>query len=461
MGIVRLLISIICVALAAPALALLPAPGGEGSEAEQTEAAQATIEQDPDVGDDERITERIEGIFSELPGFDNVAVETREGVVTLSGTMPDADAIARAESIAGRVAGVVTVENGIERDLSVEQNLSVFGKISELLAEFVEGFPLLGVAVLLAIAIGSLGYLIARLGFIWDRIAPNAFLAELIRSFIRFAFVVGGIVIALDMLGAGALLGAVLGGAGVIGIALGFAMRDTIENYVASLMLSLRQPFRPNDHVLIDSLEGRVIRLTSRATVLMTLEGNHLRIPNAQVFKAVIVNYTRNPQRRFEFELGIDADDDPRAAMKLGQETLAGLSFVLAEPEPAARIADVGDSNIVILFLGWIDQREADWYKSRSLAIAAVKDALETEGFALPEPIYRLRFDGRTDPLPIGRSAKVVETKPNEPRRRISEPDAAEEDFKPESEISEMVEQERKSDGEQAKDLLDPSRPVE
>ena len=65
------------------------------------------------------------------------------------------------------------------------------------------------------------------------------------------------------MLGAGALLGAVLGGAGVIGIALGFAMRDTIENYVASLMLSLRQPFRANDHVVIDDLDVGEVRVLS------------------------------------------------------------------------------------------------------------------------------------------------------------------------------------------------------
>jgi len=450
-------------ALAIPAHAMLPdaAPSEPVAEID-TEIATAPAE-----GDDERIAERIEGIFGELPDYSSVAVDVNEGVVRLSGTLPDAAMIARAEAIAGRVAGVVTVENAIERDLSVEQNLSILGKAAELAEGALAGLPLFAVSLLVGIAIGALGYLIAGLGFIWNRIAPNAFLAELIRSAIRFAFVIGGIVIALDMLGAGALLGAVLGGAGVIGLALGFAMRDTVENYVASLMLSLRQPFRPNDHVLIDDLEGRVIRLTSRATVLMTLEGNHLRVPNAQVFKAVILNYTRNPQRRFDFELGIDADDDPRAAMKLGSEVLGSLAFVLDEPAPGARITNVGDSNIAICFLGWIDQSQADWHKSRSLAIAAVKSALEGAGFALPEPIYRLRFDGRTDPLPIGRSsattASVTETNPEDPpKNTVLNVSDEEEDVRPESEVSELVEAERASGGgEQGKDLLDESRPVE
>ena len=457
-----LLVALLIAALTpAPALAVLPSVDAPSEEVE-SEAAGPQIAQSQDAADDDRIAERITGIFSELPGFDAIEVDVNQGVVSLSGSVADTEAKDRAQAIAGRVSGVVTVENAIERDLSVEQNLSVIGKISGLFDDGLAALPLFAVAVLTALLIGLVGYLIAGAGFIWDRIAPNAFLSGLIRSAIRFVFVIGGVVIALDMLGAGALLGAVLGGAGVIGIALGFAMRDTIENYVASLMLSLRQPFRPNDHVLIDDREGRVIRLTSRATILMTLEGNHLRIPNAQVFKAVILNYTRNPQRRLDFELGIDADDDPREAMALGRKTLEGLGFILKEPEPGARIEAVGDSNIVIRFLGWIDQTHADWFKSRSLAIASVKDALEGAGFALPEPIYRLRFDGRTDPLPIGRGAMVSETsEPEKPKTKRPDVSRAEEDVRPESEISELVEAERSGGDEQAKDLLDRSRPVE
>lgn len=445
---------------AAPAAAVLPAIPDIAPEEVESEASGPAIAQSQEAEDDSRIAERISDIFAELPGFEAIKVEVNQGVVSLSGTVADAEAIARAEAIAGRVSGVVTVENAIVRDLSVENNLSILGKMSGLVENGVSALPLFAVALITALVIGLVGYLIASFGSLWNRIAPNAFLSELIRSAIRFVFVIGGVVIALDMLGAGALLGAVLGGAGVIGIALGFAMRDTIENYVASLMLSLRQPFRPNDLVLIDDLEGRVIRLTSRATVLMTLEGNHLRIPNAQVFKAVILNFTRNPQRRLDFELGIDADDDPRAAMALGRETLESLPFILADPEPGGRIEALGDSNIVIRFLGWIDQNEADWYKSRSLAIAAVKDALEDAGFALPEPIYRLRFDGRTDPLPIGRPAVVSETPPDgKPRPQVDT--YKEDDVRPESEISELVEAERSGGDEHAKDLLDTSRPVE
>ncbi|MGI8944507.1 MAG: mechanosensitive ion channel domain-containing protein [Qipengyuania sp.] len=456
----RALSALLALLLVTPAQAILPAtqPAPEAT----ADAPAQTIEETQEAGADERIAERIRGIFREMPALEGVSVEVNEGVVALSGTVPAAEDIDRAEAVAGRVSGVVTVENAIERDVSVDGGLGGLASVQGKFADFVRLVPLIAVAIGVAVAIALFGWLIAGLTGLWRRIALNSFLAELIASAIRFGFIVGGIVIALDMVGAGALMGAVLGGAGVIGIALGFAMRDTIENYVASLMLSLRQPFRANDHVVIDTHEGRVIRLTSRATILMTLDGNHLRIPNGQVFRAVILNYTRNPQRRFDFLLGIDADDDPAAARRVGRETLASLDFVLSDPPPEVLISEVGDSNILLRFLGWIDQREADWLKARTRAIAAVKAALEEAGFALPEPIYRLRFDPRTNPLPLQNVAGAGAPKQEKrPSRTVSATvTEAKEDIAPDDDIARMVEEERAAEPPD-RDLLDQSRPVE
>ena len=457
----RLLAALLALLWAMPLAAQLDLP----TEAEPTASPTPvqTIAATQDAGDDRRIAERIDGIFAELPAFAAVEVEVQEGVVSLAGTVPKPEDIARAEAIANRVAGVVTVENGLERDLTLSADSAGITSLAERWSHFVRMLPLIAAALGVWLAIAFIGYLIAGLGRVWNRLAPNGFLAELVASAIRFGFTIIGLVIALDMIGATALLGAVLGGAGLIGIALGFAMRDTIENYVASLLLSLRQPFRANDWVQIDTYEGRVIRLTSRATVLMTLDGNHLRIPNGQVFKAVILNFTRNPQRRFHFDLGVDADDDARAARQLGRETMAGLDFVLADPPPEARIIEVGDSNVVIRFLGWVDQRETDWWKAQSEAIPAVKTALEDAGFGLPEPIYRLRFDPRSASVPF--AAEVTTEAQGAPAPRPARTVAAsqsDEDVRPVDEIAAMVEEERSRPGsEQEKDLLDHSRPVE
>ena len=444
--------------VAAPLAAALPGLVPEQAEPQPTPTATGALSDERDPQADSRIATRLRDIYAEVEAFSGVEVAVNQGVVRLTGSAPSQEAIDDAGAIAARF-DVVTVENEIARDTSLEGTADIVTALIDRLRAAAGMLPLIGVALLIGLAILLVGYLLASLKFLWRLVTPNDFLADLVASAIRFIAIIFAAVIALDIIGATALLGAVLGGAGVIGIALGFAMRDTVENYVASLMLSLRQPFRANDLVQIDAFEGRVVRLTSRATVLMTLEGNHLRIPNSAVFKAVIVNFTRNPQRRFDFTLGVDADDDATAAAELGRTTLEALPFMLAEPAPEARIVEVGDSAVMIRFLGWIDQRETDWFKAQSVAIPAVKTALEDAGFGLPEPIYRLRFDPRSASVPFENIAARASaaTPPPKPRAAASPQPT---DVAPRGEIDEMVEEERDS-SEQKQDLLDHRRPVE
>jgi len=460
---VRILAAVWLACLAAPLSAALPGLVPEQAEPQATPtAASGALSDERDPGADSRIATRLRDIYAEVDTFSNIEVAVNQGVVRLTGSAPSQEAIDEAGAIAARF-DVVTVENEIARDTSLEGTADIVTALIDRLRAAAGMLPLIGVALLIGLAILLVGYLLASLKFLWRLVTPNDFLADLVASAIRFIAIIFAAVIALDIIGATALLGAVLGGAGVIGIALGFAMRDTVENYVASLMLSLRQPFRANDLVQIDAFEGRVVRLTSRATVLMTLEGNHLRIPNSAVFKAVIVNFTRNPQRRFDFTLGVDADDDATAAAELGRTTLEALPFMLAEPAPEARIVEVGDSAVMIRFLGWIDQRETDWFKAQSVAIPAVKTALEDAGFGLPEPIYRLRFDPRSASVPFeniaarGAGSGAETTAPGKPRAATAPPPT---DVAPRNEIDEMVEEERDS-SEQKHDLLDHRRPVE
>lgn len=436
-------------------------PAAPTSSASASPAPSTTIGDISEAGADARIARRIEGIFAAVPALRGVRVVASQGVVTLDGKVAAPEDIERAEVIASRIQGVVTVENNVTRDLSVQESVQSIGALSGKATGLFRMLPLVGVAVAVAFGIALIGYLLASLTWLWRRFAPNSFLAELIASAVRFVFMIGGIVVGLQLLGAGALLGAVLGGAGIIGIALGFAMRDTIENYVASVLLSVRQPFRANDLVVIDQYEGRVIRLTSRATILMTLDGNHLRIPNSTVFKAVILNYTRNPQRRFDFDLGIDADSDPTLARRIGVAALEQLDFVLRDPAPTARVENVGDSNIVIRFLGWIDQGSTDWYKARSRAIPAVKRDLEDAGFALPEPIYRLRFDQEIPGLSSVAAASPRPRPSSAPTKSPPDRGGDDEHVAPENEIAAMVAKERAKDSDAGEDLLSAYRPVE
>ena len=344
---------------------------------------------------DNEIRERIKGIFSEIDGLREVDVKVNQGVVTLSGETPNEKKAQQALKLAGRVGSVVTVEDNISRTLDVQDNVTpVVRDLKARTQVLIKALPLFLVAFLVFALVAWFGAWLSARDSIWQKLTPNPFVAELLSQTIKVIFIIIGLILGLSLMGAEAIIGTLLGGAGVVGIAVGFAVKDTIENYISSLMLSVRQPFRARDQVVINGQEGIVVRLTSRATILMTLDGNQLRIPNSEVFKGTILNYTKNPERRFTFELGVDANDDPIAAIKVGLDAINSLEFVLSQPKASANIDQVGDSNIVLSFQVWVDQSKTDFSKARSIAIREAKHALEDEGFSLPEPIYRLRFNG-------------------------------------------------------------------
>ena len=358
----------------------------------------AQIETTPTPQKDNDIRERINGIFSEIDGLQVVTVSVTQGVVTLAGETANEKKAQQAINLTNRLTDVVTVEDKIERTLDVQENVNtVYQGLKAQAKRLMKAIPLILVGIVIFAVVTWFGSWLSNRKKFWQRLTPNPFVAELLSQTVKVVFIIFGLILALSLVGAETLLGTLLGGAGVIGIAVGFAVKDSIENYIASLLLSIRQPFRARDQIVINDKEGIVVRLTSRATILMTLDGNQLRIPNAEVFKATILNYTKNPERRFTFELGVDANDDPLAAIKVGLDAICTLDFVLDKPKATAIITNVGDSNIILKFQVWVDQTETDYYKARSIAIRETKHALENSGFTLPEPIYKLRFNKKLE----------------------------------------------------------------
>ncbi len=324
--------------------------------------------------------------------------------------------------------------------------------------------PLLGVAALLVVLAILIAFGVGRLPLPPARVVPHPFARNFIRQSIRVVIVTGGLLLALDLLGATALVGALLGTAGVAGLAVGFAFRDIIENYLAGGLLSIRHPFAPNDHVQLDGHEGRVVRLTGRDTVLMTLDGNHVRIPNAMVFKSAIVNFSRNPLRRFLFSVGVGMEEDFVQVRRLGLEALREVPGVLADPSASVRVQELGDSVAIFRFSGWVNQQEVDFGKVRSEAIRIVKESLDRNGISMPSPEYRLLFPRESTGTPIdsqgeawlrqGAEARSSGTKG--PAPGMSEPDrgATEPDVAVDRSLDAQIDEDRRLTGEE--DLLSP-----
>ncbi|MBT0958675.1 mechanosensitive ion channel [Alphaproteobacteria bacterium KMM 3653] len=344
---------------------------------------------------DAAIANRLREILGELEGYEDITVTVSSGIVTLRGTTLDTPAVERLNAIAGRVQGVVAIENEVTESTDVVQRLNPLKeRFLNRFWQAVAFTPLLLIALTVFTLVVLLGFFVARPYKFWTRIAPNAFIADIYRMVVRLVFIVAALVLALDILSATALLSTILGAAGIIGLAVGFAVRDTVENFIASIMLSIRQPFRPNDAVEINGDEGLVIRLTSRATILLSFDGNHIRIPNSTVFKSRILNYSRNRERRFLFEIGVSPNSDLAAVRHLAEKTVAELPFTLAEPAPNVWTDRIGDGAIFLTVTGWIDQREASLALAKGEAIRKVKAALEATGVEIPDTTYRIDIVG-------------------------------------------------------------------
>jgi small-conductance mechanosensitive channel len=415
--------------------------------AEEAEVTDGAVQADVDTRSDEKIAERLAATFDSLESLAGVSVRVRAGVVQLSGEVLSAESRELAAQLARQIEGVTAVENDIQESQSLSRRLgALLTSLEERAYSLVAFLPLLGLALVVVALFALLARLARRVEPFYRWLSPNVFLRDLARQVVGAVLLLLGVLLALELLDATALVGTVLGAAGVAGLAIGFAFRDLIENYIASVLMSLRQPFAPNDHVIIEGYEGKILRLTSRATILLTLAGNHVRIPNAAVFKGSIVNFSRKPERQFDFAVGIGVEQDLTRARNVAEDTLQQLPGVLGEPEPVAVIEALGDSSVALRIYGWVDQREADWLRLRGEAIRAVKEAFDREAIEMPEPIQRIRVE----------PAAPSEPRRQPPRERREVEAAAE--TAPDSHLDREIQAERAAE---EPDLLDPEAPRE
>ncbi|NDU99943.1 mechanosensitive ion channel domain-containing protein [Pseudoroseicyclus tamaricis] len=443
MPLIRLLLCL-CL-LAAPLAAQEVAPTGP-------------IAAEADGASDAAIAARIRDIIGALGNYADVSVDVSGGIVTFRGTT---DSLAEAEmlsDLAARVEGVVAIRNEAAETADLGRKLDpAFERFQARMWQVYTALPLILIAVLVFAVIVGLGTLLSRRRQPWERLAPNAFIADLYRQAVLVVFIIVAIVLALDVADASALLGTILGAAGIVGLAVGFAVRDTVENYIASVMLSIRQPFRPNDIIEIGGDEGKVIRLTSRATIILSFDGNHIRIPNATVFKSRIVNYTQNAERRFVFTLTVDPSVDLMDVTDLAVQTVQALPFVLPTPGAQAWLGEVTPSGIQVTTAGWIDQRETSILKARGEAMRQVMLAFTEGGIAMPNDTYTLQIAGTPPSVPEPEEQEEKEgaapATPARPSAPVEEPVAPVTPDQ-EGELDRIVDAERGRRQEQ--DLLNP-----
>jgi small-conductance mechanosensitive channel len=398
---------------------LKPTPPGR-EPAPELPAAQVAVA--PQVTD-QQIAQRLLKIMQATPDwFYEPNVVVQDGVAFLRGQAMTQERKVWAGELARNTEGVVAVVNLID---VMQSRLWDFGPamagIYDLWRTSLQRLPWL-----------VFGLVVMILAYIGARITESVLLllfkrrigSQLLRGIAAWlggaVVFLGGLYVVLYVAGLTGLVLTVLGGTGLIGLVLGIGFRDITENFLSSIFLSVQTPFRNGDMVELNGVTGIVQRMTNRATMLMTFEGNHVQIPNAVVYKSTIINYTSNPNRREDFtvNIGYDAAIEKAQAVALG--VLREHPAVLADPEPMVLAVGLAPGSVTLRIFFWVNVHDHDRMKVKSAVIRLVKHRFEEERISLPDGTKEMVFarDVQVRLLETHRDAKEPTPEPRQPAKK-------------------------------------------
>lgn len=218
-------------------------------------------------------------------------------------------------------------------------------------------------------------------------------IADLIAGIIKACLMLMGIFIALDFMGLKGTVTSLLAGAGIIGLAIGFAFQDMTENLIAGIVMGIRKPFRIGDVIEADGVFGTVQTINLRNTLVETFFGQLEVIPNKILFRNILTNYSVMGVRRIEVPVSISYADDPEHAAKVIEDALNDTDFVIKKDETAVFAEGFGDSAVNLLAWFWIDYPgEPGFMVARHKAVSIIKKTLEEADILIPFPIRTIDF---------------------------------------------------------------------
>jgi small-conductance mechanosensitive channel len=186
---------------------------------------------------------------------------------------------------------------------------------------------------------------------------------------------------------------------GISGVAIGFAFRDILQNFLAGILILLTEPFQIDDQIVFKNFEGTVENIETRATTIRTYDGRRIVIPNAELFTNSVTVNTAFENRRMEYDVGIGYGDDIDRAKQLMLEALLSVDEVLKNPAPDVLVVELAESSVNIRVRWWITPpRRIDSLRARDRVISAIKQKLYVEnGIDFPYPTRQILFHDQTE----------------------------------------------------------------
>ena len=202
---------------------------------------------------------------------------------------------------------------------------------------------------------------------------------------------------------------------GIGGVAIGFAFKDILQNFLAGILILLTEPFSLDDQIIYKDYEGTVEQIETRATSIRTYDGRRVVIPNAELFTNAVMVNTAYDRRRLQYDFGIGYGDDIAKAKEIILDVLGSREDVIKDPQPEALVVDLAGSTINIRARWWIEPpRRADYMASMDWVLEAICVKLVAAGIDLPFPTQQILLHDQTEETD-GNRAKQREGWPASP----------------------------------------------
>jgi len=201
-------------------------------------------------------------------------------------------------------------------------------------------------------------------------------------------------------------ISALLGAAGVFGVAIGFASQTSISNIISGIFLISEKPFVIGDIVEVSGTIGVIESIDLLSIKIKTFDNRFVRVPNETMIKTQVTNITRFPIRRAQIVVGVAYKEDLRKVLSVLGEIAAAMPDALQEPAPMIQVDEFGDSSININFGIWTATENA--VNMKTAMIIAVKERFDQEGIEIPFPHLSLYAGEESKPIKLQSINKEV-----------------------------------------------------
>ncbi len=286
------------------------------------------------------------------------------------------------------------------RDVAQQVDLD-FGMARERLDSWVDGavrmLPNLVVGIVVCAIFYGLALLARKLIVGQSERRDRENLGEVLGGFVKAAVILLGFLLAATIIIPSLKPGDLIAGLGVSSVAIGFAFKDILQNWLAGLLILIRQPFAVHDQIEVTGHEGTVERIETRATIIKTYDGQRIVIPNSEIYTNAVLVKTAHEKRRSEYDVGIGYGDGIGKACEVIKVALASVPEVESDPPPEALPFDLGASWVTIRARWWTQSRRADVVHVRAAVLQAMKEALDEAGIDLPYETQVHLFHDQTE----------------------------------------------------------------